>query len=174
MGYEGDYAISNYGRVVSYRTTHRACYGLSPNPRFLKEDKGDYGHRRVTLSQSRVTKRFLVSRLVMQAFGPPSPAGRPFVLHGDDDPTNNHISNLRWGNYSDNELDKRKKMSKQGVNGPGAKLTMKQIHFIYQKYTSGEMMQKDLAAMLGVNKGTISKVLKKDSWTMKQYRLKYG
>lgn len=174
MGYEGNYAVSNYGRVASYRTNNAWGYGVTPYPKLLKQDKGPYGHARVTLSQRRVTKRFLVSQLVLKAFGPSQPPGRAFALHGDDDPANNHISNLRWGNYSDNEIDKRKKMSKQGVNGPGAKLTMEDVHFIYQKYKSGAFMQKELAVMFGVNKVTIHRVLREDGWTMKQYHLKYG
>lgn len=46
-----------------------------------------------------------VGRAVLKAFGPPMPPDKPLALHWDDDPANNDISNLRWGDMADNTAD---------------------------------------------------------------------
>lgn len=45
-----------------------------------------------------------VHRAVAIAFIP-NPEGHPLVRHLDDVKTNNHVSNLAWGTYSDNAYD---------------------------------------------------------------------
>jgi hypothetical protein len=45
-----------------------------------------------------------IHRLVLQAFVGPCPAGQE-CCHGDGDPSNNVLSNLRWGTRSDNRRD---------------------------------------------------------------------
>lgn len=47
-----------------------------------------------------------VHRLVLEAFVGPCPEGMTVGRHLDDDPNNNHISNLAWGTVSDNSKDK--------------------------------------------------------------------
>lgn len=67
-GFEGFYQISNKGRVLSLPVTDRSC-GNKLKDRFLKFDNSDkYGYQRVTLSVDNVQKRFLVHRLVAEAF----------------------------------------------------------------------------------------------------------
>ena len=45
-----------------------------------------------------------VHHLVLEAFVGPRPAGM-MGLHWDDDHSNNHLENLRWGTRSDNTKD---------------------------------------------------------------------
>jgi len=42
----------------------------------------------------------------MYAFGPPAPSGKPFILHKNDDPKDNRIENLYWGDRQDNARDR--------------------------------------------------------------------
>jgi hypothetical protein len=42
-----------------------------------------------------------VARLVAEAFLP-NPQQHPYVLHLDDDATNNHVENLEWGDAAEN------------------------------------------------------------------------
>ena len=42
-----------------------------------------------------------VARLVAEAFIP-NQHGSPFVLHLDDDATNNRVDNLQWGDHAEN------------------------------------------------------------------------
>lgn len=61
-----------------------------------------YGHQKVDLYYGkRRRKKMYVHRLVLEAFTGPCPKGME-CLHADDDPTNNHLTNLRWGTHSDN------------------------------------------------------------------------
>ncbi len=48
---------------------------------------------------------FKVHRLVCWTFHGPPPSSKPLALHWDDNPLNNHASNLRWGTYADNYAD---------------------------------------------------------------------
>jgi hypothetical protein len=57
----------------------------------------------VRLSCGKMTKMFLVHRLVAQAFLP-NPNNLPVVMHKDNNKYNNHVSNLKWGTYSENTL----------------------------------------------------------------------
>jgi hypothetical protein len=63
------------------------------------------GHIEIALNRG--PKRYLrrLHILVLEAFVGPRPAGM-YGLHWDDDPCNNHISNLRWDTPSANTFDK--------------------------------------------------------------------
>jgi hypothetical protein len=49
-------------------------------------------------------ERFDIHRLVATNFLE-NPDNSPWVLHNDDDQTNNHVDNLRWGTPLDNSKD---------------------------------------------------------------------
>ena len=108
-GFEGYYQVSSLGRVRS-RDRLVPRKGLS---RFI-QSKGSLkkpvvsnaeGHLKVHLYREGRAYQKLVHRLVLEAFKGPPPPGKPFGLHGDGDPTNNNVSNLRWGNQSENLQD---------------------------------------------------------------------
>lgn len=44
----------------------------------------------------------MVNQLVAQIWIGPQPEGKPFVLHKDHNPSNNHYLNLEWGSHQDN------------------------------------------------------------------------
>lgn len=93
----GDYLISSRGRVKNVRT------GKLLKP-FVR---GRTGHLSVTLPAGRK----YVHVLVAEAFISKRPKGKE-VCHGDNDPTNNDVSNLRWDTRSANVLDLREDKSK--------------------------------------------------------------
>lgn len=93
------YRISDEGRVFSNWT------GKILNPR--PGPKGHTGARRYPRiglcdGQKQITRPIHV--LVLEAFVGPRPPGM-HALHFDDDPTNNSVTNLRWGTPSTNQLD---------------------------------------------------------------------
>ena len=88
-GYAGVYEVSNRGDV-------RRVGGkiLSPKP-------GKNGYKTVTLQLNGYGKKYLVHRLVAEAFIP-NPEDKPYVNHIDADKTNNSVSNLEWATAAEN------------------------------------------------------------------------
>lgn len=103
-GYEGLYQVSDLGRVLSMPRTTGVARRLSPRILSPKTDRGGYLavllYRRPGRPKTRT-----VHSLVAEAFIGPRPPGC-HVLHGDDDPANCRLANLRYGTPSENERDK--------------------------------------------------------------------
>ena len=89
-GYEGLYLVSEYGDVYTIRTQ---------TIRVQATDKK--GYKKLTLSKDGITKNHFVHRLVAYAFIP-EVSGKTLINHLDEDPTNNHFTNLAWCTPSEN------------------------------------------------------------------------
>lgn len=69
------------------------------------------GHIKIQLKHGGVCFNLWLHRLVCRAFhGKPPVYGdkEAIVRHLDNDPSNNHANNLRWGTYEENEADKKR------------------------------------------------------------------
>lgn len=117
VGYEGLYEVSDHGQVRSLdRIVRRGVRGVSRRAgQMLKPNVLTYGHRQVSLYRGGVRRLRQVHNLVLEAFVGPRPEGL-LGLHWDDDPANNHISNLRWGTPRDNTLDMIRNGNHPGLN----------------------------------------------------------
>ena len=107
-GYEGLYQVSNLGKVKAlYREVLNKNGNLQKYPeKLLKPDvyKTTYSnYLRVTLSKQHQTKRFLVHRLVADAFIP-NRGNKPYVNHIDNNAENNSTENLEWCTHEENML----------------------------------------------------------------------
>lgn len=91
-GYEGMYQISNRGRIKSFREWKRAS---CPKEYFLKPSPNNRGYLNVTLYKSGTKKKYLVHRLVAEAFIP-NPQNLPHINHIDENTKNNAAENLEW------------------------------------------------------------------------------
>lgn len=90
--YVGLYQISNLGNIKSFKQSlkyHKVHEYL------LKPTLANNGYCQVTLYGSTGRKKFLVHRLVAEAFLP-NPNNYPQINHKDEDPTNNRVDNLEW------------------------------------------------------------------------------
>ena len=95
VGFDG-YEVSDQGRVRSWKWKQvRVLTGRR---------HGRCGHVDVHISGPGGKSRPFVHRLVMEAFVGPKPPGLE-TRHLDGDPTNNRLSNLRYGTVSENQLD---------------------------------------------------------------------
>ena len=88
-GYEGLYKVSSYGRVVSLNY-HRL--GI---PKLLTQHKNHRGYLYVDLWKGNKGKKYLVHRLVAQAFLS-NLNNLTEVNHKDENKENNRIENLEW------------------------------------------------------------------------------
>ena len=88
-GYEGLYQVSNLGRVKSlnYKHTNRE--------KILKDSTNKNGYKNVNLYLEGVLRRFLIHRLVAEAFIE-NPNNYPKVNHKDENKENNKANNLEW------------------------------------------------------------------------------
>jgi hypothetical protein len=98
-GYDGDYLISTFGRVRSYKWKKK-------DGEIRKEGKNSEGYIHVDLYKEGKQKTRKTSVLLAEAFIP-NPNNHPEVDHINGDKTNNHISNLKWSPRSDNQRNKK-------------------------------------------------------------------
>ena len=97
-GYEGCYKISNTGKVLSLKRILHTSYHNRlhvTNERILKSHITRNGYELVSLNKDNKKDRYLVHRLVAEAFIP-NPKSLPQVNHKDENKLNNHIENLEW------------------------------------------------------------------------------
>ena len=103
--YEGIYAITTHGRVWSYpRVVEKSTYKYFRKGKWLKASKSRAGKKytlEIQLYFQCQQKSFYVSRLVAQAFIL-NPDNKPEVDHLDGNSENNHVSNLKWVNRTEN------------------------------------------------------------------------
>ena len=113
VGFESYYEVSSLGQVRSLERTLQ----LTNHPRlkertfkarilFQKSNRpagGEKGYVRMQVALWKENKEYTrnVARLVAEAFIP-NHHGAPFVLHLDDDATNNRVGNLQWGDHAEN------------------------------------------------------------------------
>lgn len=98
-GYEGQYQISNLGRVKSLARINYANH--FQDERILTPVDHGKGYLLVHLSRGTKVKQIAVHRLVAETFIP-NPNNKPQVNHLDEDVTNNRLDNLEWCSSQEN------------------------------------------------------------------------
>lgn len=93
-GYEDKYQVSTLGNVRSLN------YNNTGIIKELKQKTNRYGYKEVKLSKNNITKDFLVSTLVAQAFIP-NPYNKPYVMHISNKKIDNSVENLKWAYISE-------------------------------------------------------------------------
>lgn len=150
-----DYQVSNLGRIRSHKTGKW---------HFLKLRVRDGGYKQVYLYRDGKSSTKRVHRLVLEAFVGPCPPGME-TCHGDGNPSNNHLSNLRWDTHSSNIQDAmRHGTSLIGTANPSAKLTNREV-FEIRKLRSEGMRLKDLAKRFEMSLASISGIVVGKNWS---------
>jgi hypothetical protein len=91
-----DYAVSNLGRVASYKRPER--------PIIMRTQIDRRGYYCVTFSVNDKTYTRSVHRLLLEAFRGPSEDGQ-LTRHLNGNPLDNRLENIVWGSTSENLLD---------------------------------------------------------------------
>lgn len=99
-GYEGEYEVSDLGRVRSLARVVMRSNGVPQTiaSRILKPGRRTSGHLTVSL---RRRNSIGVHILVLRAFRGPALGGQE-ALHLDHTPSNNRLNNLKWGSRGEN------------------------------------------------------------------------
>ncbi len=105
-GWEGLYSVSDHGNVRSEDRVIVRSDGQSRElpGRPLTPVKKRTGHQWVALMRNSTRTHANVHQLVLESFVGPRPEGM-VCRHLDDNPENNHVSNLAWGTVSENNHD---------------------------------------------------------------------
>ena len=102
-GYEGFYEVSNLGRIRSLERIVECSDGRKRKikDRTLKGSSYSGGYSGVTLHKDGCAKFVNIHRIVAEAFVP-NPLEKEEVNHKDENPSNNHASNLEWVTHKEN------------------------------------------------------------------------
>ncbi len=143
------YAITNYGRVISYTTVPKE--GI-----ILKQGKiGKY------CGASMGRKTYLVQRLVALQFVRKYRADQLYVIHIDYDSANNYFRNLKWASRDEMETHNRKnpRAKKRG----NQKLTVGRVKIIKQRLLQGKT-SKMIGKQFGVTDMQIHRIKTGENW----------
>jgi hypothetical protein len=164
-GFHG-YRVGDDGSVwSSWKRVHTAGVSgsrseISGEWKQLKPHRGKDGYLTVNLS---AFPRF-VHRLVLAAFVGPCPEGME-GLHGDGNPGNNALSNLRWGTHADNMSDAIAHGTFPfGERNGRAKLTNDLAQQIRAEYESGKTTYPALANKYGMSLCALWSLVNKRTW----------
>lgn len=95
-GFEGYYAISNFGRVKSLERIQRNGHRCQERILLIQPNKKN-GHLQILLHKDMTYKMFYVKRLVAEYFVEnPHPSEYKMVKQIDEDKTNCRADNLEW------------------------------------------------------------------------------
>jgi hypothetical protein len=152
-GYEGEYAVSDKGRVKSLaRRVRLVAHGVETTrpvgERILKPGPMKSGHVTVALGKGNSKP---VHQLVLLAFKGPRPAGKE-SRHRNGIPDDNKLSNLHYGTRRQNMIDK--------IDHGRHKLSLAQANEIREALKHARYGDKRrVAAEYGVHECTISDIL---------------
>lgn len=147
------YQVSNLGRVQGPRV------GL------LKQARLKGGHCAVGVYTGNHNNHLvLVHRMVLEVFIGPCPDGME-ACHGDGNPANNSLDNLRWDTRRANKQD----AIRHGVQAKGerintAKLTEEQVREIRKRFAEGGVSKAELSRRYSVTQGTIYYIICLKTW----------
>ena len=102
-GYDGQYKISNFGRVKSLLKWDVNKRAFVVCEKIMKPFNNNNGYLEVSLLKNKKRKNHFIHRLVANAFIPKI-NGKNIVNHKDFNSLNNNIDNLEWVTQRENVL----------------------------------------------------------------------
>lgn len=154
-------AISDrYDLKYEYMVTDDGYVYTPIYKRFLKPSKDSYGYDQVWLTCKDKRRKFLVHRLIMEAFNPIDNCHDFQVNHKDGDKQNNALDNLEWCDADYNtkhaiETGLRKPKDQLGSKNHRAKLKEDDVIQIAKLLQSKKYTNKQIAGMFNVSESCI-------------------
>jgi hypothetical protein len=169
------YAISNFGRLVSYLDKIEDGYLIKGSIR------DGFNNFRYTFRDEKDKLRYrslFFHRLVAEYFIPKTSADQVYVLHLDGNNFNDSVNNLKWATQSEmlelrakgaNSVTSRKKLFAQGkLEGKwrGGKLTFPEIVYIKKTVLdpNSKITTRQLAKDYGVHEKSIYRIKIGENW----------
>ena len=154
-GYEGLYQVSNLGRVKSLEKIRGVQF---QKEKILIPQTIKGGYLRIGLSKNGKSTKFLIHRLVAEAFIP-----KHFTVnHKDGNKTNNSLDNLEWVSQKENNIHAYQTgLKPHGTQRKDAKLNEQQIKEIRSNYIPNDRnySTRSLAQKYGVHPSIIQRVV---------------
>mgnify|MGYP004417315998 CR=1 FL=1 len=154
VGFESNYLISNWGRIISLPRN-----GVSNQPKILFPYLSKFGYYRIKLSKNNQYNWNLVHRLVAQAFLP-NIHNKTQINHIDGNKQNNRFNNLEWCTAKENKMHSIDVLKRR----PYTKLSEKEVLEIRSKYKSGKYFQTDLASLYNIKQTHVSSIVNHHCW----------
>lgn len=141
-GYEGEYEVSDMGRVKSLK---------GGSGRILKPGRSA-GYPFINLLLNGHQRSSKIHRLVAEAFIP-NPESLDTVNHIDGDKANNHVDNLEWASYSDNNTHALYAGLKNQIKAVVAIPTRSLVGYWFPSQSRAVMQGFDQSGISGVCRG---------------------
>lgn len=162
------YAVSNYGRVVSYR-----CDDFSDAS--IVKGGTLKGYKTLPLRPFGKSTTFYVHKLVAQQFIEKTNEDQTFVIHLDYNKCNNFAENLRWANKKDmfghqqgnpSVIEGRKRMKERNPC-EGAKLTDTQVMLLKKRISDPRRKTrlKIIARQFGISEIQLHRIKRGENWS---------
>jgi hypothetical protein len=132
--------------------------------RELVHSVNELGYHRIHPRLKGKRMNLFVHRVVAECFIP-NPDNKPFVLHKDNNPRNNHVSNLKWGTQSENiqQAYDDKRISAKGENNGQSKLTDVDVKIIREARAIGFQGRK-IAMYYKMSESWIYQICRGERW----------
>ena len=172
QGYEGYYAISNFGRYKGLRRNvdcgRKGIRRYQEKLLKIFKDKDGYGF--IMPCKNGINTTLKLHRAVATLFLP-NPLNKPQVNHKKGDKFDNRFFMIEWATESENRLHAYKTgLQKPTVYGGwnnGEKsgvATFRDVDVIKIREMKGTMMQKDIAKIYNTSPQQISAIIKRKIW----------
>lgn len=172
--YTGLYYFTDQGKIFSCdrkvirNRTGRKTHYLTIKGKELRPWINHQGYPCVSLCKNGKINKLRMNRLIATAFIP-NPLNLPIVKHLDNNPLNNHISNLEWGTHSSNSRQAYSEGRMKNLFKPETTLGENNFHAKLNKekvleIINSSLSARELAKQYNISTTQIYYILTRKSW----------
>lgn len=154
-GYNGDYLVSDKGRILSKKRGR---------VKYRKLTKDSYGYYVLVLTNNGKRKHLKVHRIVAETFIE-NPDLKKSVNHKNGIKTDNRVENLEWMSFRENMIHAYDNNLIKSIEETGvSKITMNEANQIRSILEQKMCTKKDISACYGISKSNINHIISNRIW----------